>query len=122
MQIVGGTWRGRVFPGGRYRTYHVLGLANDIRVTTSYVDRGILTGHPRGSTWSGEYHNKCLFPKAWAITGVPRNLLGDGHCCLRGHWPFRSEPPPRGLTPRDQPKGSGGAMEPVPGVNGSDVF
>lgn len=31
--------------------YHVLGLTDDIRVTASHVDWGLLTGHPHGSTW-----------------------------------------------------------------------
>lgn len=37
--------------GLKCMTYHVLGLADDIRVAASNVDWGVLARHPHGSTW-----------------------------------------------------------------------
>lgn len=48
MQTVGRAWRGQ-----GHRTYHILCLTNDVRVTTSNVERGVLTGSPYRGTWRG---------------------------------------------------------------------
>lgn len=36
------------------QTHHILGLTDDVRVTTADVDRGVLARHPHGSAWSGK--------------------------------------------------------------------
>lgn len=63
--MVGKAWRGQ-----GHRTYHILCLTNDVRVTTSNMERRVLTGRPYRGTWRGEYESKCVFPKAKGPIGA----------------------------------------------------
>lgn len=66
-----GGWLG----DGLGRTYHILGLTDDVGVATSDVDWGFLTRSSHGSTWGREYQNKRLLdrpgPRVVTVWGRP---------------------------------------------------
>lgn len=47
----GGSLEDLLKVGLTHMAYHVLGLTDDIRVTASNMDWGVVTRRPHGSTW-----------------------------------------------------------------------